>query len=107
MADDTLAGLRAFLTSSGYLPAPLRDFHDAKDVFKCVAEYREQKEPFAVNWMNGQVYVIDHFLPFMGAHGWTLQRSRRPITFCDLNGTIAERRAREVEVLRAALREPP
>jgi len=108
--------LAEWLKSGGYLPAPLRDFHDQKDVFKTLwrgtAKRLEADESARMylgklDWVAAQIFTIDHFLHFMAAHGWTLQRSRaRGLEFCDLDALIAERKAEEVAVLRQALSAP-
>lgn len=87
-----------WLKSAAYLPAPLRDFHDQKDVFKAlwsrhVAPYLEE-DPSARAYLNGmtwtsvQIFTIDFFLWFMAAHGWTLQRSKKRVEYGDLDATI-------------------
>lgn len=74
--------LEAWLKSGEYLPDALRDFHDQKDVFKCMHERIDiSKDPMNpaknINWIAGQCYVIDTFLWFMARRGYTLQRSRK------------------------------
>ena len=69
-----------WLKSGEYLPEPLRDFHDQKDVFKAMHQIIDVKgHDYAkpVDWIAGQCYVIDIFLWFMARRGWTLQRTRR------------------------------
>lgn len=83
-----------WLKSGEYLPEPLRDFHDQKEVFKAMHEIvREQ--PGALirrpDWMAGQCYVIDVFLWFMARRGWTLQRTRRQGDFRDLEADVRAR----------------
>ena len=83
--------LDSWLDSGEYLPEPLRDFHDQKDIFK--AMHKIISEPDDVmfkrpSWVDGQVYVIDTFLWFMARRGYTLQRSRKNIEFRDLNADI-------------------
>lgn len=105
--------LADWLRSGRYLPAPLRDFHDQKEAFKSLwerVERRKAADPSAasylggITWVAAQVLVIDHFLWFMAAHGWTLQRSRAPVMrFDDLSETIKERREREGAAFRKAM----
>lgn len=96
-----MSDLRAWLRDGNHLPAPLKDFHDAKDVFKSLHEWvasakPEQRGPFQrPSWIDGQCYVMDDFLAFMAAHGWTMQRSRAKLTFADLRLTIKNRREKE------------
>jgi len=80
-----------FLDSGAYLPPPLRDFHDAKDVFKTMhATIDMSKRDYDkdVSWAIGQCYVIDIFLWFMARRGWTMQRSRANVEFRDLNEDV-------------------
>lgn len=99
--------LNTLLSSGKYLPKPLRDFHDAKEVFKTIhatiSSDNESIKP--VNWVNGQCYVIDIFLWFMAARGWTMQRSRAKVEFKDLNQDIEARRAAESHAFREMLAE--
>lgn len=86
----------AWLENGSHLPPPLRDFHDQKDLFKAVHEIINlQGNDIAqkVDWVTGQVYVIDVFLRFMARRGYTLQRSRARVPFRDLDQDI--RTARE------------
>ena len=104
--------LQTFLGSGQYLPRPLRDFHDAKRLFKRIDENvqralstdqnaRSSYEGY--NWVLAQIYVVDQFLWFMARHGWTLQRSRQPLNFADLDATLKEFDARQLAALKIAL----
>lgn len=95
----------AFLKSGVYLPRCLRDFHDAKEVFKTIhASIDPSNESLKrVNWVDGQCYVIDIFLWFMARRGWTLQRSRMDVEFRDLAADIAARREQETKVFKMFL----
>ena len=87
----------AWLKSGEYLPEPLRDFHDQKEVFKAMHEIvREDPASFIKrpSWMEGQCYVIDVFLWFMARRGWTLQRTRRNGNFRDLWADVGEQTRR-------------
>lgn len=88
--------IETFLKSGVYLPAPLRDFHDQKDVFKTMhaAISPENESIRDVSWRQGHCYVIDIFLWFMARRGWTLQRSRVDADFRDLPADVADHRAR-------------
>lgn len=91
--------IETFLKSGAYLPAPLRDFHDAKDVFKAVhAGIDPASEGIKrVSWIDGHCYVVDIFLWFMARRGWTLQRSRVDADFRDLAADIETHRKQEAE----------
>lgn len=76
-----------YVKSGAHLPAPLRDFHDAKELFKTMHDRMDvEGNEYAkgVTWVAGQCYVIDLFLWFMAKRGWTLQRSRADVDFIDL-----------------------
>ena len=80
-----------WLKSGSYLPAPLRDFHDSKDVFKTMHTLIAiEKNDYAksVSWVTGQCYVIDVFLWLMARRGWTMQRSRAKVEFNHLGVEI-------------------
>jgi hypothetical protein len=83
--------VEAWLKSGEYLPAPLRDFHDQKEVFKAMHDMvREDPASFVKrpSWIEGQCYVIDVFLWFMARRGWTMQRTRRDGDFRDLEADV-------------------
>lgn len=94
-----------WLDSLKYLPEPLRDFHDQKEIFKAMHEIiNVQGHDFArrVDWVAGQCYVIDIFLWFMARRGYTLQRSRAKVPFRDLHADISEARKRRDHALNEA-----
>jgi len=97
--------LTAWMKSGDYLPEPLRDFHDQKDVFKLIHEVTDtSKNDIAakVDWVAAQVYVIDVFLWFMARRGYTLQRSRKRLLFRELDADVRaanERRDQHVSAL--------
>ena len=99
--------LDTYLKSGLYLPAPLRDFHDAKEVFKTmhasIDPNNESIKP--VNWMAGQCYVIDIFLWWMAKRGWTLQRSRAAVEFDDLGADVKVYRDEQTEALKGFMEE--
>lgn len=91
----------AWLKSGEYLPEPLRDFHDQKDVFKAMHEIIRERPDDLIkrpSWMEGQCYVIDIFLWFMARRGYTLQRTRRRGAFRDLEADVAEQTKRREAV---------
>lgn len=88
-----MSELQQWLDSAEYLPPPLRDFHDQKDVFKAMHEIidvDEHEYAKSVNWRDGQCYVIDIFLWFMARRGYTLQRSRKRLPFRDLDSDVSK-----------------
>lgn len=110
--------LLEWLRSGEYLPAPLRDFHDQKDVFKTLwrrVNQAKAKDPSLntylgqMTWTSAQIFAIDHFLWFMAVHGWTLQRSRARVTdgFDDLAAMVKQRRDEEAALLRQAMNATP
>lgn len=79
--------LKQWLKDGDYLPGFLRDFHDQKDLFKFIHEtYDLNGNDYTnkINWMEGQVYVIDFFLYIMAKGGYTLQKSRAKKEFVNL-----------------------
>lgn len=84
--------LKEYLSSGNYLPLFLRDFHDQKTMFKRldrVVKNRGDSDPSKeINWVAGQIYVIDIFLWFMAKHGYTLQKSRKKVEFFDIDDEI-------------------
>lgn len=99
--------LDEWLKSGDYLPKPLRDFHDQKDVFKAMHEIvNVEGHDYAksVNWIAGQCYVIDIFLWFMARRGWTLQRSRAKIEFLDLDESIQAQEDKHTSLILGAMK---
>lgn len=89
---------RTWLEKQLHIPSFMRDFHQAKDLFKAIASWKKDdpKDSYYVPWTNAQVYVIDTFLRFMALHGYTLQKSRAKIDggdkFYDVHKTVEEHR---------------
>lgn len=96
-----------YLNSGAYLPRPLRDFHDQKDVFKTMhGSIREDHESIReVSWIKGQCYVIDVFLWWMARRGWTLQRSRAKVEFRDLGADVKAHQDANDEAFKRMLEE--
>jgi len=96
-----------WLKSGEYLPKPLRDFHDQKQVFQTIHE-RIKEEPNALikrpSWVEGKCYVIDTFLWFMARRGWTLQRTRRNGEFRDLEEDVFVQKERREAHFNALLK---
>lgn len=79
----------AWLKSGEYLPPFMRDFHDQKDVFKAlddVVQNRRETDSYTrdLSWVTAQVYTVDVFLWMMARHGYTLQKTRKRLTFRDI-----------------------
>lgn len=97
--------IEQWLDSGGYLPGILKDFHDQKDIFKRIDEIVTKRskydnaKPGTVNWVDAHIYTIDIFLWFMAAHGYTLQKSKAKVSFCDLTETIKDFRGRRIKSL--------
>ena len=68
-----------YLRSGDYLPKPMRDFHDQKELFKSMHILQQDNEGSEdmPNWRDGHVYIIDRFLWFMASRGYTLQKTRK------------------------------
>lgn len=83
--------LKQWRESGKHLPEFLRDFHDQKDFFKFLHEYNDPKEMDMIkdiDWVKGQIYVIDVFLWTLARHGWTLQKNRSNQKFDDLDKMV-------------------
>lgn len=92
--------LRKWRSEGKHLPAPLRDFHDQKEVFRTMHQMtgwndKDDREKFMnntardISCANGHIYTIDCFLWFMARHGYTLQRSRATgLDFDDLHENV-------------------
>ncbi len=88
-----------WLSSGGYLPKFMRDFHVQKNLFKWI--FRRAKSagkpdptlpgPLAgMTWISAHVFTIDWFLWFMARHGYTLQPSRSRFPTADWDATLQE-----------------
>lgn len=80
--------------SGKHLPSFMRDFHNQKDLFKCIhemygkAESNEQAKQMP-DWISSQCYTIDWFLWFMAGHGYTLQKCRQNVEFLNIQNTVS------------------
>lgn len=74
-----------WLKTGLFLPKFMRDFHDQKDLFKALNAVQDRTEEDdasrRVNWATAHVYTIDIFLWMMARHGYTLQKTRKPLAF--------------------------
>jgi hypothetical protein len=92
----------SWLRSGQYLPDFMRDFHDQKDVFKALQEVVERRNErdgklsytADVTWIAAHVYTVDVFLWVMAKHGYTLQRSRKPLAFPSISAFIGAAKER-------------
>jgi hypothetical protein len=96
-----------FITSGKHLPPIIRDFHDAKDVFKTMHSSMDlgkfPKEIQSLGWINCHIFIIDVFLWWMAKRGYTLQKSRQKVGFLNLQEEIEFRRNEEKEQFRRFL----
>jgi len=74
--------LQEWVDSGKHLPKWLRAFYDQKNVFQAIDQTWSRVA--GVNYVQGHCYVIDRFLYYMAAHGYTLQKSRAKIPFANL-----------------------
>jgi hypothetical protein len=104
--------LKTWLRAGRYLPRFMRDFHDQKDVFKCIApmleNYKDSAPDYhraikAMSWCDLQMVVIDVFLWWMAQHGYTLQKSYAKMPFKSIEDANAARQSAETESLRALI----
>ncbi len=107
--------LSDWLRSRSHLPKYLKDFHDAKTLFKCLGSRitrqhqaikdSEDWKPLAMpDPVAAHIYTLDCFLWFMARHGYVLQRVRSPRDsrpqFHDLGETLKGFEDRELEEFR-------
>ena len=98
--------IEVWLKSGEYLPRPLRDFHDQKDVFRAIDETIKVRDSDSVKrptWIEAQCYVIDVFLWYMARRGYTLQRTRKKAQFRELEHDVATCRQARNEAFDAML----
>jgi hypothetical protein len=99
-----MEGLKSYLKSGKYLPEFMRDFYDQKDLFKRIDDNvdanrkKNLNERYleGLNWINSHIYTVDFFLWFMAQHGYTLQRSRKKIEFCDIDTTLKDYKEKQM-----------
>jgi hypothetical protein len=87
-----------WLKDGKYLPEPMRDFHDQKDLFKAIHETVDMSNVSeytkGITWASAHVYIIDVFLWYMARRGYTLQKTRTRGQFRDLQTDVEECRQR-------------
>lgn len=102
-----MSNRRVWLKSGEYLPPELRDFHTQKDLFKSIHDQYRLDEPKdhrdPINWIQAHIYTVDQFLWFMAEHGYTLQRSRKRVEFCDLQATLRHHENLRFDAFKAML----
>lgn len=74
----------------GHLPECLKDFDDAKALFRSLSVYFVESDDCPVSWVDAHVYTIDYFLWFMAIHGYKLTKTRASVEIKDLQETIKE-----------------
>ena len=95
-----------YLKSGEHLPPQLRDFHDAKLLFKWLvweklaqaqSKLRREGQDHSagvlenLDFASAQIFTIDYFLWFMAMFGYKLQRIRKPdLEFYSLEAAMAE-----------------
>ena len=103
--------MNEWLKEGIYLPECMRDFHDAKRLFKriqwLVESAKDEKEDMKhiyaeqiQTWSLNHIYVVDFFLWFMAKRGYTLQKSRIKFNFIDLNHSLSELQEYEGNILK-------
>lgn len=93
------AQVQEWRKDSLHLPPFMRDFHDQKDVFKTIDLLYSRDKDRPVDWVSAQVYVIDRFLWFMAAHGYTLQKTHKKLDFNQLQDTLKIKEEHEFRTL--------
>jgi hypothetical protein len=101
-----MSDLEQWLKSGAYLPPPMRDFHDQKDVFKALYDTIRMPERLQhISWVDAQIFTIDIFLWWMARRGYTLQRCRAHQEFVDFDKSVADARERRDAAAMQMLRE--
>ena len=97
--------LREWIDLENHLPKFMRDFHDQKDLFKCLRRRWGNKNIENVTWVDSHIFTIDFFLRFMAIHGYTLQKNRSNIEFDDIETEIEADRKSQTEKFSKALKD--
>jgi len=84
-----------------YLPAFMKDFHDAKDFFRL---YERETGDVTLDKQTGHVYCSDFFLFFLARFGYFLRRSNKKLDFSNLDFLLAQNKQKEVDVFLKMLR---
>lgn len=74
----------------GHLPEFLKDFHDAKALFRTLSVFFENSDECPISWVDGHVFTIDYFLWFMAIHGYKLTKTRADVEVDCIHETIKE-----------------
>lgn len=81
--------IKDWMKNGKHLPKFMRDFHDQKDLFKCIGGCDDESPNRSISWVQGHIYAIDFFLWFMAAHGYTLQKTgAKGLPFRDIHDTL-------------------
>jgi hypothetical protein len=84
--------LAQFLAEGTHLPELFRDYGGQEKVFQAMHDVTCLNDgdgvAAEVTWVQGQSYVIDHFLRFMACHGYMLVKSDMPLHFEDMQATV-------------------
>lgn len=101
-----------WMASGAYLPPMMRDFHDQKDVFRCIDEMLENYQSKTpdhlgavkhISWIDLHMVTVDVFLWWMAKRGYTLQRCRAKLPFADIDDDIARYKKRMQAVFAEAI----
>ena len=98
--------IKEWIDKQKHLPSCMRDFHDQKDLFKAISETmgKPEDESYDVNWVKAHCYTMDRFLNFMAQCGYTLQKNRSAVDFCDLDAVVNEQRKKRQDMFIKALK---
>lgn len=98
--------LKRYLESKAWLPDFVVDFHDMKNVFKCIEDAvvknrislgDKEHSNGNINWCDALAYTTDIFLWFMAEHGFTLQPSDTGLEHFSIEETLKEWHKRNSE----------
>ena len=106
----TEEGEMARITEDELMPDCLKDFHDAKDLFKALWTSCMTKDDKAdhmyrgFNWRNTMCFVMDKFLWFMAQHGYVLRQARHKRDYANMGETIEKNREQSANALEQLLK---
>jgi hypothetical protein len=97
--------LAQFLAEGAHLPEIFKDYSRQENVFQAMHEITRLNDGDGVaadvTWVQGQSYVIDHFLRFMAYHGYMLLKSELPFPFEDMQSSVERSEERERAAMQA------
>jgi hypothetical protein len=84
--------LKNFLDEGLYLPAPIRDDEERMTLINRIKSMIPPEDAELIDLTPNDIHrlIVNKFLWFMAAHGYTLQKTRMKAPFYDLDMTMRE-----------------